>query len=44
MGLQWLTGLARRYTYNVGAIDAFKSSKKLAKYVKKAKFKFVIKV
>ena len=33
MGLQWLTGLARRYTYNVGAIDAFKSSQKLAKYV-----------
>ena len=33
MGLQWLTGLARRYTYNVGAVDAFKSSQKLAKYV-----------
>ena len=33
MGLQWLTGLARRYTYNVGAIDAFKSSQKLATYV-----------
>ena len=33
MGLQWLTGLARRYAYNVGAVDAFVSSQKLAKFV-----------
>ena len=32
MGLQWLTGFARRYAYNTGAIDAFISSKKLATY------------
>ena len=23
MGLSWLTGLARRYAYNVGAVDAY---------------------
>ena len=33
MGLQWLTGFARRYAYNTGAIDAFVSAKKLANYV-----------
>ena len=33
MGLQWLTGLARRYSYNVGAIDAYTSANKLAKFV-----------
>ena len=33
MGLQWLTGFARRYAYNVGAVDAYASSSKLAKYV-----------
>jgi len=33
LGLQWLTGLARRYTYNVGAVDAYTSARKLAKYV-----------
>ena len=33
MGLQWLTGFARRYAYNTGALDAFTSSKKLAVYL-----------
>ena len=33
MGLQWLTGLARRYSYNVGAADAFGTAQKLAKFV-----------
>ena len=33
MGLQWLTGFARRYAYNVGAVDAYASASKLAKYV-----------
>jgi 2-polyprenyl-3-methyl-5-hydroxy-6-metoxy-1,4-benzoquinol methylase len=33
MGLQWLTGFARRYAYNTGTIDAFVSAKKLANYV-----------
>lgn len=33
MGLQWLTGFARRYAYNTGAIDAFTSAKKLSNYV-----------
>ena len=33
MGLQWLTGFARRYAYNVGAVDAYISANKLAKYV-----------
>ncbi|MEL0115227.1 MAG: phage tail tip lysozyme [Gammaproteobacteria bacterium] len=32
MGLQWLTGFARRYAYNTGAIDAYTSANKLAKY------------
>jgi|TARA_E500000318_G_scaffold102184_1_gene106308 hypothetical protein len=32
MGLQWLTGFARRYAYNTGAIDAFISARKLATY------------
>jgi len=33
LGLQWLTGFARRYAYNTGAVDALVSSQKLAKYV-----------
>jgi len=33
MGLQWLTGLSRRYAYNVGAVDAYTSANKLAKFV-----------
>jgi len=33
MGLQWLTGFARRYSYNVGAVDSFISAQKLAKFV-----------
>ena len=33
MGLQWLTGLARRYAYNVGAVDAYTSANRLAKFV-----------
>ena len=33
MGLQWLTGLARRYAYNVGAVDAYTSANKLARFV-----------
>ena len=33
MGLQWLTGLARRYAYNVGAVDAYTSANKLAKFI-----------
>jgi hypothetical protein len=33
MGLQWLTGFARRYAYNTGAIDAYTSANKLAKFV-----------
>jgi len=33
MGLQWLTGLSRRYAYNVGAVDAYTSASKLAKFV-----------
>jgi len=33
LGLQWLTGLARRYAYNVGAVDAYTSANKLAKFV-----------
>ena len=33
MGLQWLTGLSRRYAYNVGAVDAYTSATKLAKFV-----------
>jgi len=32
MGLQWLTGFARRYAYNTGAVDAFTSAKNLANY------------
>ena len=32
MGLQWLTGLARRYAYNVGAVDAYTSASKFAKF------------
>ena len=32
MGLQWLTGFARRYAYNTGAIDAYTSANKLAKF------------
>ena len=33
MGLQWLTGLARRYAFNTGAIDAYASARKLYKFV-----------
>ena len=33
MGLQWLTGLSRRYAYNVGAVDAYTSANRLAKFV-----------
>ena len=33
MGLSWLTGLARRYAYNVGTVDAYLSSNKLAKFI-----------
>ena len=33
MGLQWLTGFARRYAYNTAAIDAYTSSRKLAVFV-----------
>ena len=32
MGLQWLTGFARRYAYNTGAVDAYTSARKLATY------------
>jgi lysozyme len=35
LGLQWLTGFARRYAYNVGTVDALVSSQKLARYVSK---------
>ena len=34
LGLQWLTGFARRFAYNVGAGDIFGLSKSLAKVVK----------
>ena len=33
LGLQWLTGFARRYAYNTGAVDVLVSSQKLGKYV-----------
>ena len=33
LGLQWLTGFARRYAYNTGAVDALVSAQKLGKYV-----------
>ena len=33
LGLQWLTGFARRYAYNVGAVDAYTSANKLVKFV-----------
>ena len=33
LGLQWLTGLSRRYAYNVGAVDAYTTANKLAKYI-----------
>ena len=33
LGLQWLTGFARRYAYNTGAVDALISAQKLGKYV-----------
>jgi GH24 family phage-related lysozyme (muramidase) len=32
-GLEWLTGFARRFAYNAGAIDAYTTSNKLAKFV-----------
>ena len=32
LGLQWLTGFARRYAYNVGAVDAYTSANKLVKF------------
>ena len=34
LGLEWLTGFARRFAYNVGAGDAYGLSKSLAKMVK----------
>ena len=33
LGLTWLTGLARRYAFNTGAIDAYGSARKLYKFV-----------
>ena len=33
MGLQWLTGFARRFSYNAGAADVYTTSRKLAKYI-----------
>ena len=33
LGLQWVTGFARRFAYNTGMVDALTSSQKLAKYV-----------
>jgi len=33
LGLQWVTGFARRFAYNTGAVDALVSSQKLAKFV-----------
>ena len=33
LGLQWLTGFARRYAYNTGAVDALVSAQKLGRYV-----------
>ena len=35
LGLQWLTGYARRFAYNTGAVDALISAQKLGKYVSK---------
>ena len=29
LGLQWLTGFARRYAYNTGAVDALISAQKI---------------
>ena len=33
LGLQWLTGFARRFAYNTGMVDALTSAQKLARYV-----------
>lgn len=33
LGLQWLTGFARRYAYNTGAVDALVSAQKLGRFV-----------
>ena len=35
LGLQWLTGFARRYAYNVGTVDALVSAQKVARFVSK---------
>jgi len=35
LGLQWLTGFARRFAYNTGMVDALTSAQKLARYVSK---------
>lgn len=35
IGLEWLTGYARRFAYNTGAADAYYLSKQLAKVAKK---------
>ena len=32
-GLEWLTGFARRFAYNAGAVDAYTTSNKLAKFL-----------
>jgi len=34
-GLEWLTGFARRFAYNAGAIDAYTTANKLSKFVSK---------
>ena len=33
LGLQWITGFARRFAYNTGMVDALTSAQKLARYV-----------
>ena len=35
LGLEWLTGYARRFAYNVGAIDAYLLARSYVKAVKK---------
>lgn len=37
MGLQWLTGFARRYAYNTGAVDIFHTAQKIGRFVSKGK-------
>jgi len=34
-GLEWLTGFARRFAYNAGAVDAYTTANKLSKFVSK---------